>query len=195
MCCSCLARRCTCIGLETVNMIKCTFSALNYFLWPTGYYKKTLHSTCTLYICIEIIFLTSACPFDTRSYFLTTQSCLPTPHLKNITYISLTGTLHQVRPTNSWYRIRRCCLTHSRRSMKSKHNSINILCSVLAKCSLKVPLIAIVIAWSPKARHHTWCQTFTLWCHNQMARQIVAQLWCHNRMTSECHMERHMFWS
>ena len=24
-------------------------------------------------------------------------------------------------------------------------------------------------------------QTFSLWPHNQMARQIVAQLWCHNR--------------
>ena len=58
-----------------------------------------------------------------------------------------------------------------------------------------VPSNGQAIALSPKARHRTCWQTFTLWRHNQMARQIVVQLWRHNRMTSKCHMESHMIWS
>ena len=50
------------------------------------------------------------------------------------------------------------------------------------------------IAGSPKAQHRTCWQTFSLWRHNQMARQIVAQLWRHSRMTSKSHMESHMSW-
>ena len=52
----------------------------------------------------------------------------------------------------------------------------------------------ITIAWSPKARHRTCWQTFSLWRHRQMARQIVAQLWRHNPMTSKSHMESYMSW-
>ena len=51
-----------------------------------------------------------------------------------------------------------------------------------------------LIAWLPKARHCTCWQTFSLWCHNQMAPQIVGQLWHHNKMTSKSHMESHMSW-
>ena len=38
---------------------------------------------------------------------------------------------------------------------------------------------------SPKARHRTCWQTFSLWPHNQMDRQVVVQLWRHNEMTSK----------
>ena len=55
-------------------------------------------------------------------------------------------------------------------------------------------LIWYRIAWSPKARHRTCWQTFSLWRHNQMARQIVAQLWRHNEMMSKSHMESFMCW-
>ena len=51
------------------------------------------------------------------------------------------------------------------------------------------------IAWSPKARHCTCWLTFSLWHHNRMARQPIAQLWRHNRMTSKSHMISHMSWN
>ena len=43
----------------------------------------------------------------------------------------------------------------------------------------------VTIDLSPKARHRTCWQTFSLWHHNQMARQVVAQLWRHKGMTSK----------
>ena len=50
----------------------------------------------------------------------------------------------------------------------------------IVDCDVKQP-----IDLSPKARHRNCWQIFSLWPHNQMARQVVAQLWRHNRMTSK----------
>ena len=63
----------------------------------------------------------------------------------------------------------------------------------MATCSLPEKLFypvvhgttSMPIDLSPKARHRTCWQTFSLWRHNQMARQVVAQLWRHNGMTSK----------
>ena len=50
-------------------------------------------------------------------------------------------------------------------------------------------ILYVAIARSPKAQHRTCLQTFSLWRHNQMARQIDMELWRHNRMAQKATWE------